>query len=100
MSVFFIILGGWRFFPAGFQEKISMLFEKTSNRFEKISNRFRKISNRFHETCPRLCFFFSRMKKNYAEIFQNKNYKKLPVQHTVNRIGSSSNSLKKSQFCI
>ena len=57
-------------------KKISMLFEKIFMLFEKISNRFEKISNRFHETCPRLCFFFSRMKKNYAEIFQNKNYKK------------------------
>ena len=51
-----------------------MVFKKISMVFEKISMLFQKISNRFHEKCPRLCFFFSRMKKIYAEIFQNKNY--------------------------
>ena len=51
-----------------------MLFKKISMVFQKISMVFEKIFMVFHETRPMLRFFFSRMKKNYAGIFQNNLY--------------------------
>ena len=56
-------------------KKIFMLFQKISMVFQKIFMVFQKISMVFHEARPRLRFFFSRMKKNYAEIFQNNFYR-------------------------
>lgn len=77
----FYLFGCFEIFFGGFQEKISMLFKKISMLFEKIfmlfqkiSMVFQKISMVFHETCPRLRFSFSRMKKIYAGIFQNNLY--------------------------
>lgn len=77
----FYLFGCFEIFFGGFQEKISMLFKKISMVFEKIFMVFQKISMVFekifmvfHETRPMLRFFFSRMKKNYAGIFQNNLY--------------------------
>lgn len=79
--VFFIFFGCFEIFFGGFQEKVSMLFKKISMLFEKIfmlfqeiSMVFQKISMVFHEARPMLRFFFSRMKKKYAGIFQNNLY--------------------------
>lgn len=51
-----------------------MLFKKIFMVFQKISMVFQKIFMVFHEARPRLRFSFSRMKKNYAGIFQNNLY--------------------------
>ena len=78
----FYLFGCFEIFFGGFQEKISMIFEKIFMVFQKIFMVFQEIfmvfqeiSMVFHEARPRLRFSFSRMKKNYAGIFQNNLYR-------------------------